>query len=95
MGFEKSDVRECVNDAAAAVCDGVRYLGDLSYAIFPKDVAHSLGELNKSFLNVIRTCVDKDIEWIDERVAGGDRLRERWKQRYAYDKSEESGAPVN
>ncbi len=28
----------------------LRYLGDASYAILPKDVAHNLGDLKKSFL---------------------------------------------
>jgi len=76
------------------VCDALRYLGDVSYAVFPRDIAHSLADLNKSFLNVIRTAVDKEIEWIDERVAGGDRLREEWKQRCATKTTEGSEEPV-
>ena len=69
------------------LCDALRYLGDASYAILPKDVAHNLGDLKKSFLTTIRTLIDKDIEWVDARVAGGDRVREEWKQKWS-DKSE-------
>ncbi len=61
--------------------DALRYLGDASYAILPKDVAHNLGDLKKSFLSTIRTLIDKDIEWVDARVAGGDRVREEWQQK--------------
>jgi hypothetical protein len=95
MGFETSEAGESVNSAAAAVCDALRYLGDASYAIFPRDIAHSLGDLQKSFLNVVRTAVDKEREWIDERIAGGDRLRERWKQACSHDRTEGTGEPVN
>ncbi len=36
----------------------------------PRDMAHSLGEFKKSFLNNVRQLVEKDIEWVDARVAG-------------------------
>lgn len=74
------------------LCDALRYLGDASYAILPKDVAHNLGDLKKSFLSTIRTLIDKDIEWVDARVAGGDRVREEWQQKC---KSEGAPEPVN
>jgi hypothetical protein len=64
------------------LCDAVRYLGDVSYAILPKDLAHDLGDLKKSFLTTVRTLIDKDIEWVEARVAGGDRVREEWKQKW-------------
>ncbi|HEY6118688.1 MAG TPA: hypothetical protein VIV66_01955 [Pyrinomonadaceae bacterium] len=95
MGFDATETRNSVNSAAGAVCDALRHLGDISYAIFPRDVAHSLGEFKKSFLNVVRTVVDKEIEWIDERVAGGDRLREEWKRNCASERTEGTGGPVN
>ncbi|MBC8032006.1 MAG: hypothetical protein H7Z16_18125 [Pyrinomonadaceae bacterium] len=72
------------------LCDALRYLGDASYAILPKDVAHNLGDLKKSFLSTIRTLIDKDIEWVDARVAGGDRVREEWQQK-CRNKAEASG----
>ena len=68
MAFDTSETRESVNCAAGAVCDALRYLGDVSYAVFPREIAHSLGDFKKSFLNVVRTVVDKEIDWIDERV---------------------------
>ena len=63
--------------------DGLRYLGDASYAILPEDIAHRLAELKKSFWGGVKCLVDKELEWIDERVAGGDRLRSEWQQRRA------------
>ena len=66
--------REVVNE----LCDALRYIGDVSYAILPKDIAHNLGDLKKSFLTTVRTLIDKDIEWVEARVAGGDRVREEW-----------------
>ena len=77
------------------LCDAVRYLGDVSYAILPKDVAHNLGDLKKSFLSTIRTLIDKDIEWVDARVQGGDRVREEWQQKWNRKDSEGAPEPVN
>jgi len=82
--------RSVVNE----MCDALRYLGDASYAILPKDVAHNLGDLKKSFLTTIRTLIDKDIEWVEARVAGGDRVREEWQQKWC-DKSEGPATPAS
>ena len=38
---------ERLNNAANAVCDGLRYLGDAAYAGLPRDIAHSLGDLRR------------------------------------------------
>ena len=65
------------------VKDALRYLGDASYAILPQDIAHRLAELKKNFLGGVRCLVDKELEWIDARVAGGDRLREEWHTRHS------------
>lgn len=78
------------NDIYQELCDAVRYVGDVSYAILPKDIAHNLGDLKKSFLSTIRTLIDKDIEWVDARVAGGDRIREEWEAKC---KQDDEGAP--
>jgi len=75
--------------------DAVRYIGDVSYAILPKDVAHNLGDLKKSFLSTIRSLIDKDIEWIDARVAGGDRVREEWQAKCQRDDSEGAPEPIS
>ena len=77
------------------LCDALRYLGDASYAILPKDIAHNLGDLKKSFLSTIRSLIDKDIEWVEARVSGGDRLREEWQQKCNQDKAEGAPEPVN
>lgn len=75
------DARDPVCEVKDAVCDGLRQIGDFSYAILPKDVAHALGDLKKSLLSGVRSLVDWEIGWIDDRVAGGDRLRDEWRQK--------------
>ena len=72
---------ESSNSTGGAIKDALRYLSDASYAILPEDVAHRLAELKKTFFGGVRSVVDKELEWIDARVAGGDRLREEWRQR--------------
>jgi len=91
----QEETRETACNAANAVCDVLRYLGDVSYAILPRNLAHDLGELNKTFLNGVRSAVEKEIEWIDERVAGGDRMREDWARRCEREKPAEAGEPVS
>jgi hypothetical protein len=76
-----------VND----LCDAIRYVGDVSYAILPKDIAHNLADLKKAFLRNVRTLIDKDIEWVDARVAGGDRVRDEWRAKCERNRAE--GAP--
>ena len=81
------DTRDPIRDCAAAVCDGLRQIGDFSYAILPHDIAHSLGDLKKSLLSEVRNFVDWEIGWIDDRVAGGDRLRNEWREKCHRDKT--------
>ncbi|HYN25470.1 MAG: hypothetical protein LC770_10680 [Acidobacteria bacterium] len=85
-----SEPRESVDNACNAVYDALRYLGDASYAILPANVAHELGDLKKKFLSNVSSLIEKDIEWIDARVAGGDRLREEWKRACNRDRSEQA-----
>lgn len=73
--------RNCVNDVAGAVRDGLRQMGDFSYAIMPRELAHAVGDLKKAVLSQIRCVVDWEIGWIDDRVAGGDKLREEWREK--------------
>jgi hypothetical protein len=75
------DTRDRVCNAADAVCDGLRQIGDFSYAILPRDIAHAVGDLKKAFLGQVRSIVDWELEWIDERLAGGDKLREEWREK--------------
>jgi len=75
------DTRDRVCNATDAVCDGLRQIGDFSYAILPRDIAHAVGDLKKAFLSQVRSIVDWELEWIDERVAGGDKLREEWREK--------------
>ena len=73
--------RDCVNDVCGAVMDGVRKIDEFSYAILPRDVAHAVADLNKSLLNQFRELIDWKIRWNDEVLAGGDRLREEWREK--------------
>ena len=75
------EARNCAYDVAEAVCDGLRQIGDFSYAIMPRDLAHAVGDLKKAVLGSIRNCVDWEIGWIDDRLAGGDKLRDEWRER--------------
>jgi hypothetical protein len=90
-----SEPRESVDNACNAVYDALRYLGDASYAILPSNVAHELGDFKKKFLSNVCSLIEKDIEWIDARVAGGDRLREEWKRTDDPEQSEPAGEPVS
>ena len=81
---------ESSNSTVDAIKDALRYLGDASYAILPEDVAHRLAEFKKSLLGGMRCVIDKDIEWIEARVAGGDRLREEWRQRRSAQETNET-----
>lgn len=90
-----SEARDPIKSAMSEICDALRYLGDVSYAILPPNMAHELGDFKKAFLSNVRTLIEKDIEWIDARVAGGDRLREEWKRACNRDQSDPAGEPVN
>ena len=78
-GGYMQEARNCASDVANAVCDGLRQIGDFSYAILPKDVAHAVGDLNKALLSSVRSALECQIYWIVERVAGGDRMRDEWR----------------
>ena len=71
--------RDPIRDACDAVWDGLRQIGDFSYAILPRDIAHGLADLKKAVLKELTTAMQWQMEWIDNRVAGGDKLREEWK----------------
>jgi hypothetical protein len=58
-----------------------RFFCDASFAIFPRDVAHQLGEFEKNVWGGVRCFAEKNLEWIDEALDGGDRLREEWQRR--------------
>jgi len=67
----------------ASLCDALRQLCAASYAILPRDVAHKLGDLEQNFWGAVGWFADKKIGWIEEALAGGDRLREEWQRRRA------------
>ena len=75
------ETNESRNSPLNAVRDALRYMGEASYAILPEDIAHRLADLEKAFWGGVRGFVDKELEWIDARVEGGDRLREEWRGR--------------
>ncbi|HUQ31421.1 MAG TPA: hypothetical protein VM095_04840 [Pyrinomonadaceae bacterium] len=83
---------ESSNSTVDAIKDALRYLGDASYAVLPEDVAHRLADLKKNLVGGLRCALDKELEWIDARVAGGDRLRQEWRERRAQNKADERTA---
>jgi hypothetical protein len=89
------ETRQTVCNAANAICDLFRYLGDFSYAVLPREVAHDVGEINKTFLNCVRSAIDREIEWIDERLAGGDRMREEWRRSCKTEEPAEAAGPAS
>ncbi len=74
--------RDPISDVAGAVLDGLRQIGDCSYAILPKDIAHSLAGLKRAVLTQLTTALQWEMEWIDDRVAGGDKLRDKWREKH-------------
>ena len=74
------EAKESAQCAVNAVCDALTYLGDASYAVLPRDIAHGLGDFKKAVLSNMRSLIDWEIDWVNERVVGGDRLREEWQQ---------------
>jgi hypothetical protein len=73
--------RDPIRDVADAIKGGLRQIGDCSYAILPKDIAHSLAGLKKALLTQLTTAMQWEMEWIDDRVAGGDKLRDKWREK--------------
>jgi hypothetical protein len=80
-GFHMAEARDPIRDVAEAVLGGLRQIGDCSYAIMPKDIAHSVAGLKKALLVQITTALQWEMEWIDDRVAGGDKLRDKWREK--------------
>lgn len=60
--------------------DAVKYISEATYALLPTDIAHKLGELEKGLWSAVRGFADSELGSIDERVEGGDRMREEWKR---------------
>jgi hypothetical protein len=73
--------RDPIRDVADAVLGGLRQIGDCSYAILPKDIAHTVAGLNKALLGQVTNALRWQMEWIDDRVAGGDKMREEWREK--------------
>lgn len=61
--------------------DAWRFLCDASFAIFPRETAHRLGEFEKNLWGSVRWFAERNQGWIDEALAGADRLREEWQRR--------------
>ena len=73
--------RDPIRDVADAVLGGLRQIGDCSYAILPKDIAHTVAGLNKALLGQLTNALRWQMDWIDDRVAGGDKMREEWREK--------------
>ena len=73
--------RDPIRDVADAVLGGLRQIGDCSYAILPKDIAHTVAGINKALLGNLTNALRWQMEWIDDRVAGGDKMRDKWREK--------------
>ena len=82
---------ETAHNVADLVKDVLRYLGEASYAILPEHLAHKLAKAEKNFWGSVRWLVDKELEWIDARMAGSDHLRDEWHKRRAQEQSKNAG----
>ncbi|HEV2764764.1 MAG TPA: hypothetical protein VGV38_17420 [Pyrinomonadaceae bacterium] len=77
------DPNDARYDTGNPVCDALRFVGDAAYAVLPRDVAHQLADFQKNIWGGVRWLAEKRIEWIDDNLRGGDRLREEWQRRRA------------
>jgi len=77
-----NEVNESRYHTGDTLCDALRFLSDASYAILPRDVAYKIAEFEKNVLGGVRWIADKKMNWIDDALNGGDRLREEWQRRY-------------
>ncbi|HEY6804056.1 MAG TPA: hypothetical protein VI306_10790 [Pyrinomonadaceae bacterium] len=84
-----NDAQERINDVAGAVCDGLRQIGDFSFAILPKDIAHALGNFQTAILSEVRKVIDWEINWTEARVEGGDKLRDDWREKCHHNVAED------
>jgi hypothetical protein len=75
-----TDMNDSRYQTGNPLCDAARFCADATLALFPRDVAHQIGEMKKNFWGGVRWFAGKNIEWIDEAVAGSDRLREEWRR---------------
>ena len=94
MGSESETQNACSN-VINELSDALRYVGDVSYAILPEELAHNLGDLKRSFLTTVRSLIDKDIEWVEARVSGGDRLRQEGREKGNRERAADAPEPVN
>jgi hypothetical protein len=89
------DIKDPVREVCDAVCDGLRQIGDVSYAILPKKIAHSLADFKKALLTELTGALQWEIEWIDNRVAGGDKLRQEWQEKCRRPETETYGSSTS
>jgi len=80
-GIDMAENRDPIRDVAEAVLGGLRQIEDCSYAIMPKNIAHSVAGVKKALLGALTNALRWEMDWIDDRVAGGDKLREEWREK--------------
>jgi hypothetical protein len=74
------DEKDARYNTGNPLCDAVKYINDATYAVLPTEVAHKLGDLEKSLWSSVRGFAEKELGWIDERVESSDRLRQEWRE---------------
>jgi hypothetical protein len=78
-GPKMQDETNARSNSGNPLLDAVKYINEATYALLPPDFAHKLGELEKGLWSAVRGFAEKELGWIDERVEGGDRMRNEWK----------------
>ena len=74
------DEKEVRYNPCNSLLDAIKYVNDATYAVLPTEVAHKLGDLEKSLWSSVRGFAEKELGWIDERVESSDRLRQEWRE---------------
>ena len=50
--------RDPIHNVTEAVCDGLRQIGDFTYAMLPRDIAHALGDFKRAFWSEVKEAID-------------------------------------
>ncbi|HEX7956700.1 MAG TPA: hypothetical protein VF508_07155 [Pyrinomonadaceae bacterium] len=75
-----ADTNDSRYNTGNPILDAVHFLCDAKFAVLPPDAARQLGELEKNFWGGLRWFAEKNIGWIEDSLAGADRLREEWRR---------------
>jgi hypothetical protein len=76
-----ADTNDSRYNTGNPIVDAIHFLCDAKFAVLPADAARQLGEFEKNFWGGLRWFAEKNIGWIDDSLAGAERLREEWRRK--------------